>query len=150
MKSFISSCLIATLLHSALALAGTEPKAGPDSKAADNKTTAEATKEQYATCSGYYFVLSIPAPKFVNDLTHDQAVKASFAMLKKVNPDINSPEATKVLTDKMTALSDEIPRPMSQEGIDAFRKKYDGVCRPLLKQAWCDAYGSLDRNACAG
>ncbi len=147
MKSLISCCLIATLLYSVSALAAQDAKPSTEAKV----SAGDVQKEQYLTCSGYYFVLSIPPDhELVPDLNHDQAIKASFAMMKKVVPDISTPEAQSLLADKTMELRKEIPGPMKQDGVNAFRKKYDGVCRALLKQAWCDAYREFDQKACAG
>jgi hypothetical protein len=70
-------------------------------------------------------------------------------MLKKVDSNIASPKAQETLTSNWTRLEKELSKPLTQETISTFRDKYDGICRPLLKQAWCDAYGDVDQRACA-
>lgn len=109
---------------------------------------AQDRTRQYAQCSGYYYTLSFATPEFVPDLTEQQAKQAAFAMLMKVNPDITSPEAIQVLGENWNALQAPLPRPLTQQSIDALRAGHDGSCRALLKQAWCDAYGDHDRSAC--
>jgi hypothetical protein len=111
--------------------------------------SAQTSTEQYAMCSGYYFTLSFATPKFVSDLTEKQAKQAAFAMLKKVDSNIASPKAQEILINNWTQLDGELPKPYTQDAISTFREKYDGICRSLLKQAWCDAYGELDQRACA-
>ena len=109
---------------------------------------AQTSTEQYAVCSGYYFTLSFATPQFVSDLTEKQAKQAAFAMLKKVEPNLASPKAQEILVTNWTQLDGALPKPYTQEEISAFREKYDGTCRSLLKQAWCEAYGELDPHAC--
>jgi hypothetical protein len=110
---------------------------------------AQTPAEQYAVCSGYYYTLSFATPKFVSDLTEKQAKQAAFAMLKKIDSNLASPKAQETLVSNWTQLDGTLPKPYTQEAISAFREKYDGICRSLLKQAWCEAYGELDRHACA-
>ena len=109
---------------------------------------AQGRTQQYAQCSGYYYTLSFATPEFVTDLTEQQAKQAAFAMLMKVNPDITSPEAIRVLGENWNALQAPLPRPLTQQGIDALRAGHDGSCRALLRQAWCDAYGDHGRSTC--
>ncbi|MGE8288067.1 MAG: hypothetical protein ACN6RG_08910 [Stenotrophomonas sp.] len=92
---------------------------------------AQGRTQQYAQCSGYYYTLSFATPEFVMDLTEQQAKQAAFAMLMKVNPDITSPEAIGVLGENWNALQAPLPRPLTQQSIDALRAGHDGSCRAL-------------------
>lgn len=100
------------------------------------------------TCAAYYHVLSIFAPEFVKDLTQDQAVKASFAFRGEVDGVMFSEKSDGEFIRKWNELDKEIKRPAQQEDISEFRKKYDSICRPLLKKAWCDAYKDQSPKAC--
>jgi hypothetical protein len=102
---------------------------------------AQATKEQYLVCAGYYYTLSFIPSEFMYDLTEEQARQAAFAMMHKVNPNYASPQAAQALADSWTQQSSTLQQPYTQEKVSAFREVRDAACRPLLKQAWCDAYG---------
>lgn len=116
---------------------------------AQNISAQEAEKENYMECAAYYFTLSIFSPSLVQDLSADQAVKASFALRAKYDGEMFSTKSNDVFMKKWGELDGEIARPVTAEEILKFRSKYDNTCRALLKPAWCDAYKDMSAVACA-
>ncbi|MBS0309178.1 MAG: hypothetical protein JSS58_09420 [Proteobacteria bacterium] len=113
-----------------------------------NAHAADDAKDKNLTCAAYYQTLSIFAPELVNDLTSDQAVKATFAFRKQVDGAMYVMTSNDEFIKRWRELDGEIPRPATSEGISKFRAKYDSTCRPLLRNAWCDAYKEHSKSAC--
>lgn len=112
---------------------------------------AEDGMDTNLTCAAYYFTLSVFAPKLVNDLTVDQAVKASFAFRKQIDGALYSTKSISIdaFTKKWMELDKEILRPATPEDISTFRAKYESTCKPLLEKVWCEAYKDRAQSACA-
>jgi hypothetical protein len=110
--------------------------------------SATEEKDVNLTCAAYYYSLSLYAPKLVEDLTSDQAVKASFAFRKQLDGVMYSHKSDDAFIGKWMELSAEIAKPANKDSIAAFRGKYESTCRPLLQKAWCDAYKEFSKVGC--
>lgn len=114
-----------------------------------NAQAAEDGMDTNLTCAAYYFTLSVFAPRLVDDLTGDQAVKASFAFRKQIDGAMYSTKSDDAFMKRWGELDKEILRPVTSEYISTFRTKYESTCKPLLQKVWCEAYKHRAQSACA-
>ena len=99
----------------------------------------DSDTEKYATCGGYYKLLSLPyMTPFVDDISSGQADRAFYVMTITAFPDAANPMKTRgeigPVVAKFSTMQDEVPKPVTREGVAAFREKYDAQCRALLEQ----------------